>query len=112
MPRLPLVSSICLALAAFAAPPAGAQDNTAICKDEASAPEAAIAACSKIISASKAKTNDLASTYYNRAIAYRKGIKSREQVDPPIPIEYRQRLLNAIQRGERVYPAIEAAGLS
>ena len=34
-------------------------------------PDAAIAACSKIISASKAKTNDLASTYYNRAIAYR-----------------------------------------
>jgi hypothetical protein len=49
---------------------------------------------------------------HNRAIAYRKGVKSREQVDPPIPAEYRQRLLNAIQRGERVYPAIEAAGLS
>src|SRR5690242_10315007 len=71
MPRLPLVSSICLALAAFGVPPASAQDNTAICKDEASAPDAAIAACSKIIAASKAKTNDLASTYYNRAIAYR-----------------------------------------
>src|SRR6187455_3399503 len=71
MPRLPIVSSLCLALISLVAPPAGAQENAAICKDEASAPDAAIAACSKIISVSKAKTNDLASTYYNRAIAYR-----------------------------------------
>ena len=71
MPRLPIVSSLCLVLSALAPLPAGAQDSTAICKDESSAPDAAIAACGKIISASKAKTNDLASTYYNRAIAYR-----------------------------------------
>src|ERR1041385_4021786 len=71
MPRLPIVSSICLALAALAAAPAAAQENAAICKDEASAPDVAIAACSKIIQVSKARTNDLASTYYNRAIAYR-----------------------------------------
>ena len=71
MPRLPLVSSVCLALLGMAAPPAVAQENAAICKDESSAPDVAIAACTKIISVSKAKTNDLASTYYNRAIAYR-----------------------------------------
>ena len=40
------------------------------------------------------------------------GIKSIDELFAPIPAEYRQRLLNAIQRGERVYPAIEAAGLS
>jgi hypothetical protein len=43
---------------------------------------------------------------HNRAIAYRQAHKSREQVDPPIPAAYRQLLLNAIQRGERIYPAI------
>jgi hypothetical protein len=43
---------------------------------------------------------------HNRAIAYRKAHKSREQVDPPIPAAYRQMLLDAIQRGERIYPAV------
>jgi hypothetical protein len=43
---------------------------------------------------------------HNRAIAYRKAHKSREQVDPPVPAEYRQLLLTAIQRGERIYPAV------
>src|SRR3954467_5590991 len=71
MPRLAIVSSVCLALAGLAAPPAAAQENAAVCKDESTPPDTAIAACSKIIAASKAKTNDLASTYYNRAIAYR-----------------------------------------
>src|SRR5262245_39601535 len=71
MPRLPVVSSLCLALLGITAPPIAAQENAAICKDESSAADAAIAACTKIISASKARTNDLASTYYNRAIAYR-----------------------------------------
>jgi hypothetical protein len=46
---------------------------------------------------------------HNRAIAYRQAHKSREQVDPPIPAEYRQRLLSALQRGERVFPSIEGA---
>src|SRR3954449_7760723 len=70
MPRLAIVSSVCLALAGLAAP-AAAQENAAVCKDESTPADTAIAACSKIIAASKAKTNDLASTYYNRAIAYR-----------------------------------------
>src|ERR1044072_4575096 len=71
MRRLPIVSPLCLALLSVAPPPAAAQENAAICKDEASTADAAIAACSKIISVSRTKTNDLASTYYNRAIAYR-----------------------------------------
>src|SRR5262245_46619790 len=71
MLRLPIVSPFCFALLCVAAPSAAAQENAAICKDEASPADAAIAACSKIIQVSKAKTNDLASTYYNRAIAYR-----------------------------------------
>jgi len=62
MSRLPLVSSLCLALLGISTLPAGAQENAAICKDESSAADAAIAACTKIISVSKAKTNDLAST--------------------------------------------------
>ena len=52
MPRLPIVSSLCLALLTLA--PAAAQENAAVCKDEASTPDAAVAACGKIIAASKA----------------------------------------------------------
>jgi tetratricopeptide (TPR) repeat protein len=69
MPRLRSLSFLSAAL--IAASTASAQDNAAICKDDGVAPEAAIAACTRIISTSKAKTNDLASTYYNRAISYR-----------------------------------------
>src|SRR5205814_4819976 len=71
MPHLGRISSPCRALPRIAAPTAGAQENAAICKDENTGPDAAIAACTRIISTSKAKTNDLASTYYNRAIGYR-----------------------------------------
>src|SRR5207244_2078965 len=52
--------------------PAALADDAGVCKDENAAAEVAIEACSRIIKAGKTKGNDLAITYYNRAISYRK----------------------------------------
>ncbi|HEX9068647.1 MAG TPA: hypothetical protein VF807_07750 [Ktedonobacterales bacterium] len=41
---------------------------------------------------------------YHRALAYRKGQRRKEQVEPPIPEDYRQQLAQAIARGERIVP--------
>ena len=112
MPRLALVSSLCLAFVAAAAPPARTQENAAICKDEGTPPDAAIAACSKIISVSKAKTNDLASTYYNRAIAYRQrneldnalsDYSDAIKINPKHAEQHRLRLIVQRVRGQNVH---------
>src|SRR5262245_33639899 len=71
MPKRTPALLLAIALAGLRVIPAAAQDHAAVCKDESASADAAIAACSKIISVSKAKTNDLASIYYNRAIAFR-----------------------------------------
>src|SRR5438067_6468675 len=52
-------------------PPAALADDAGVCKDENAAAEVAIEACTRIIKAGKTKGNDLAITYYNRAISYR-----------------------------------------
>ena len=54
----------------LAAPPARA-DDWGVCKDENASADTAIEACTRIIKAGKTKGNDLAITYYNRAISYR-----------------------------------------
>src|SRR3979411_2882714 len=51
--------------------PAALADDAGVCKDENAAAEPAIEACTRIIKAGKTKGNDLAITYYNRAISYR-----------------------------------------
>src|SRR3981189_776860 len=51
--------------------PAALADDAGGCKDENAPAEAAVEACTRIIKAGKTKGNDLAITYYNRAISYR-----------------------------------------
>src|ERR1700737_3901781 len=50
--------------------PAALADDAGVCKDEGAAADVAIEACTRIIKAGKTKGNDLAITYYNRAISY------------------------------------------
>src|SRR6187402_819213 len=66
--RLPTLLVCCVI--GLATAPARA-DDWSVCKDENAAADAAIEACTRIVKAGKTKGNDLAVTYYNRAISYR-----------------------------------------
>ena len=65
-----VVAGLFLVFAGFA-PPAWAQGDWDVCKDEKAAAEVSIAACTRLITDGKVKGEDLAITYYNRAISYR-----------------------------------------
>ena len=66
--RLPTLLVCCVI--GLATAPARADDGSG-CMDENAAADAAIEACTRIVKAGKTKGNDLAVTYYNRAISYR-----------------------------------------
>src|ERR1041384_4347012 len=59
---------ICVAVSAASAARA---DDWGVCKDENASPDSAIDACTRLIKTGRVKGNDLAITYYNRAISYR-----------------------------------------
>jgi len=54
------------------AAPAAFADDAAVCKDDSAPADSAIEACTRIIKAAgRSRGNELAMTYYNRAISYR-----------------------------------------
>jgi tetratricopeptide (TPR) repeat protein len=64
-------AGLIVAIAALVAPSAWGATDRDICEDEKASSDATLAACTRIITAGETKGEDLAITYYNRAISYR-----------------------------------------